>query len=357
MNEIVNMLEEIIFWLLGIEKNKPTSEKGISDQQLPPADRVRKESTPKVEPITRQRLTPSFQIDPKQFFRWAGQDIERWKLLIGAEVSHANYGYGTIKRIYRAAQNSKIIFFSIFLERFGSKEFYVSDFNMPDKPFVELLVNSKYHEVLQGNSYTPIITNIGSNADNKSTIPHRETVIKPPADLSCWKENWNEFVNVLSKYQIRFLYHFTDEANIPSILKHRGLFSWWYCQNNGIVIPRPGGDNLSRRLDHGRNLHDYVRLSFNDNQPMLAQAKFEGRIKNPFILKINPEVIVWKTTMFSDTNATANYSHIGQTFQDFQRINFDIISHHYYTEATKSFYQAEVLVKTCLPIEYILNLS
>jgi hypothetical protein len=53
------------------------------------------------------------------------------------------YGKGTIQTAYRVAKGSKIIYFSIFLARDVTfKEFYVSDFNMPDRPFVELLVDS-----------------------------------------------------------------------------------------------------------------------------------------------------------------------------------------------------------------------
>ena len=59
------------------------------------------------------------------------------------------------------------------------------------------------------------------------------------------------------------MYHFTDRANIPSIKKHGGPYSWYTCEQKSIEIKMPGGNQLSRDLDLRYNLHDYVRLSFN----------------------------------------------------------------------------------------------
>lgn len=63
------------------------------------------------------------------------------------------------------------------------------------------------------------------------------------------KENWNDFYQVLVSNGISYLYHFTDTRNIPSIKRHGGLFSWYYCKNNNINIPCQGGDYDSRELD------------------------------------------------------------------------------------------------------------
>lgn len=79
------------------------------------------------------------------------------------------------------------------------------------------------------------------------------------------KENWLAFKQVLENNGIRYLYHFTDRRNIPSIKRHGGLLSWSYCEKHKIDIPNPGGGNLSRNLDEMRNLQDYVRLSFTTN--------------------------------------------------------------------------------------------
>jgi hypothetical protein len=161
---------------------------------------------------------------------------------------------------------------------------------------------------------------------------------------------------MIERYQIKFLYHFTDTANIPSIIQHDGLYSWWFCQQNGISIPKPGANDISRQLDRHKDLQDYVRLSFNGNPPMLKQAVHEGRIEKPVVLKISSEVICWKATLFSDLNATANGAQIGGDIDDIKKIKFEIVTQPYCDEHTKPFYQAEVLVKTHIPVKYILNI-
>ena len=95
------------------------------------------------------------------------------------------------------------------------------------------------------------------------------------------KENWLAFKQVLENNGIRYLYHFTDRRNIPSIKRHGGLLSWSYCEKHKIDIPNPGGGNLSRNLDEMRNLQDYVRLSFTTEHPMMYVAMKDGRISNP----------------------------------------------------------------------------
>ena len=170
------------------------------------------------------------------------------------------------------------------------------------------------------------------------------------------KSDWNLFVKIVEHYQIKALYHFTDSANIASIKQHGGLYSWWFCQENGISIPKPGGNETSRELDRHKDLRDYVRLSFNQNSPMLKQALHDKRIEKYFVLKISPDLIYRETTKFSNMNATANNAYIGGDVEDFKRIKFEIVTQPTYPVEAKSFYQAEVLVKTHVPIQYILNM-
>jgi hypothetical protein len=90
---------------------------------------------------------------------------------------------------------------------------------------------------------------------------------------------------------------------------------------------------------------------------MLKQAIHEGRIEKPFLLEISPEVIYWKPTLFSNLNAAATNAQIGNGMEDFKRIRFEIATQPYYSDDTKSSYQAEVLVRTHIPIKYILNIN
>lgn len=172
------------------------------------------------------------------------------------------------------------------------------------------------------------------------------------------RANWPEFEKVLTDHGIRHLYHFTDRANLESIKRHGGLYSWSHCEQNGIRISRPGGNVLSRNLDTRGGLEDYVRLSFHHDPLMLFVAKRDGRITDPVMLQVDPEVVYWETTKFCDGNATANIAHTGGTLDDLRRVRFDVIKRgRWADDLEKHYLQAEVLVKTHVPARFIRNLA
>lgn len=176
------------------------------------------------------------------------------------------------------------------------------------------------------------------------------------------KNNWQQFKDVMDEHKIVKLYHFTDRDNLESIIKNGGLFSWMDCERKGIKIAKPGGGSLSRQLDNGRNLGDYVRVSFTTQHPMMYVAMKDGRVSNPVILEIDPEVIYWKGTCFSNMNA-ATYKvrpNIGETIDDFKQIHFQSVKarkHFDLPEEEQPFFQAEILVKNYIPLEYIKNIG
>jgi hypothetical protein len=169
------------------------------------------------------------------------------------------------------------------------------------------------------------------------------------------KANWPEFQKIVSSHKISALYHFTDASNLPSIRAHGGLFSWDHCQKQGIVINRRGSNDLSRTLDKHKGLEDFVRLTFNRKPPMLVVACNEGRIIKPHILLIDPEVMYWEGTQFSDINATANNSRIGPKIEHFKAIQFSVATKDDCQE-DRGHHQAEVLVKNHIPINFIRNI-
>lgn len=105
------------------------------------------------------------------------------------------------------------------------------------------------------------------------------------------RSNWQEFKALLERHNITKLYHFTDRDNLINIISHGGIYSWADCDKKGIKIPKPGGGDLSRRLDKRDGLQHYVRVSFTTEHPMMYVAMNDGRISNPVILEIDPEVI------------------------------------------------------------------
>jgi hypothetical protein len=171
------------------------------------------------------------------------------------------------------------------------------------------------------------------------------------------KEDWQQYANVLIENGVKYLYHFTDMRNLQSIIRHGGLLSWHYCEKHGINIPNPGGDELSRSLDRRYGLEDYVRLSFCDSHPMAYKLIKEGC--SVVVLKILADVALLKNTMYSDMNATYKHHSHGGGLEDLKRIDFDATKEHYVSKEDEIFrrHQAEVLVKTFVPIKYIVNLK
>ena len=176
------------------------------------------------------------------------------------------------------------------------------------------------------------------------------------------KSNWQEFKAVLEVHGITKLYHFTDRDNLESIIMNGGLYSWMDCERKGIKVNKPGGSTVSRQLDTSRSLGDYVRLSFTTQHPMMYVAMKDGRISNPVILEIDLEVVYWNESIYANLNA-ASYKaipNIGPNISDFKQIHFQSLKarkHFDLPEDEQPYFQAEVLVKNFIPLEYIKNIG
>ena len=174
------------------------------------------------------------------------------------------------------------------------------------------------------------------------------------------KINWQQYKDIIERNNIKCLYHFTDRENLESIISSGGLYSWADCKAKGIDIPKPGGSMQSRQLDTRDNLQNYVRVSFVTQHPMMYVAMNEGRISNPVILKIDPKVIWMEGTKYADRNATKNGAQVGGELSDFERIHFNAVKankHFDLDEDEQPFFQAEILVKNFIPLEYITNIA
>lgn len=174
------------------------------------------------------------------------------------------------------------------------------------------------------------------------------------------RNNWQEFKEILALHRIDKLYHFTDSENLKSIIQNGGLYSWADCEEKGITIAKPGGGEPSRKLDKRHGLEHYVRLSFTKRHPMMFVAKDDGRINDPVILEINPEILYEEDTLFSDRNAASNDAHVGGTLDDFKKIHFkSVIARKQFDleESEQPYFQAEILVKNFIPLKYITNIE
>lgn len=169
------------------------------------------------------------------------------------------------------------------------------------------------------------------------------------------KAESQRIINYLQENGIHYFYHFTAKKNLSSIIEQKGLFSWKYLLDNGIAIPDAGGDEWSRELDMNEGLEDYVRLSFCTDHPM----KYRKRSSAPVLLKIDIEVATFTETLFSDMNAASPKHKHGKNFSDLKRVDMNAVKRTYVSRDDPDFHthQAEVMVKTHLPIKYILNIN
>lgn len=178
---------------------------------------------------------------------------------------------------------------------------------------------------------------------------------------SSLKSDASEIVKFLRDNGIYYLYHFTEASNLPLIKSRKGLYSWSYLLSHDMKIPSPGGNDTSRGLDRDKGLEDYVRLSLCKSHPMAYRIhqETEGRA-NLVLLKIKIDVTMFESTRFSNVNATDKRAKIG-TDKEFLEENLDFeaigLDWCWGSDPRHKTRQAEVMVKTFIPIQYIVNLD
>lgn len=172
------------------------------------------------------------------------------------------------------------------------------------------------------------------------------------------KDDANDILNYLRMKGIRCFYHFTDRQNLNSIRKYGGLLSWYYCKEHNIDIPNPGGDKLSRNLDRRQSLEDYVRLSFCEHHPMAYRKHNEG--SDLFLLQVSIDVAAFRSALFSDRNAASSNFTCGSDLEHLKNVNINATQRHIVRRDEGEVFflhQAECMVKTFIPIEYIININ
>lgn len=170
------------------------------------------------------------------------------------------------------------------------------------------------------------------------------------------KADSKQILDYLQENGIQYFYHFTARKNVASIIANGGLFSWKYLLEHGIAIPvNSGGDEWSRQLDLKQKLEDYVRLSFCEDHPM----KYHRRNLDLVLLKIDIEVASFAGTLFSDINAASLRHKHGGEIDDLKKVDLRAVKRRYVSSTDDDFqkHQAEVMVKTHVPLKYIININ
>jgi hypothetical protein len=128
--------------------------------------------------------------------------------------------------------------------------------------------------------------------------------------------------NILDKYGITSVYHFTDEANLETIEKY-GLQSLRNILGLNIDVKHFGAEELSHNLDQRKGLDQYVHLAFIQDHPMYHVAKKRGNLKNPVWLEIDSSILFDENTLFCDKVANQTNANIFGIDKIIKQINFD----------------------------------
>ena len=163
--------------------------------------------------------------------------------------------------------------------------------------------------------------------------------------------------NILNLHSVKCFYHFTSRKNLASIRNNGGLYSWQYLKKHNIDIPVQGGGELSQGLDRYNGVADYVHLSFCNDHPMAYRHIQNG--EDIVVLEISTDVAMLDGTMFSDMNAVDSRANCAPGLKGLKLVDFVATSKRYVKSDDPLFKykQAEILVKTHVPLKYILNID
>lgn len=155
---------------------------------------------------------------------------------------------------------------------------------------------------------------------------------------------------------IECFYHFTEKENLESIRKNGGLLSHSKCLYDAVQVNTKGNMLYLRGKDASQFLEDYTRLSFCKNHPLARKRMSEGA--NLVLLKISPMVATFEGTLFADRDAAFEHIH-GPSLADLKRVRLSAVKKPIVLpdDTDYSYCQAEIMVHSFLPKEFILNLD
>ena len=119
-----------------------------------------------------------------------------------------------------------------------------------------------------------------------------------------WKECKQDFVNFLLTKNINFIWHITKLSNLSSIVKYGYLFSQNELKNRQINFNSSSND-LSKHLDEGKNIQDFVRFAFTFNNPLFLAFIKRHPDDNFCVFRMDIfNLLTFDDVVFSNINAT-----------------------------------------------------
>lgn len=172
-----------------------------------------------------------------------------------------------------------------------------------------------------------------------------------------YKSNKDEIRKYLHDNGIRYLYHFTERQKLKSIIKYGGLFSYKRAFDESIAMPVREDMALTRDKDAEKGLEDYVRTSFCPRLPKIKERQSEGA--ELVLLKIDLDVALFETTLYTDIEATQPNMKYGGDFDDLKKVNLKATQKAISRPEDDDYWQrqAEVLIKGFIPLKYIPNVN
>lgn len=191
----------------------------------------------------------------------------------------------------------------------------------------------------------------------KQVVPRLCSWAKQEHERTIDEKRRAEIRDYLRLHGVKYFYHFTARDNLPKIKSEGGLYSWGELEKRGVEIPHQGGGQLSRDLDKNYGLQDYVRLSFCSDHPMIYRHQQAG--VDMVLLKVSVEVAELEGVKFSDMNATKTGHRIDVGIDGLKLVDIKATQATFVSRDSLIFdvHQAEVLVKTHIPLKYILNID
>ena len=195
-------------------------------------------------------------------------------------------------------------------------------------------------------------------SDAKYEIEKFNNISNEKKDINSEKKRLKD--QHLSKIPFQGLFHITHKSNIPGILE-KGILSHTKAHNSNLF--KTDISNLSinekrSRLENIYNhpIHDYAPLYINPRNPMLESLCKKKNLREDLVLiKVSPNILVNNEILFTDGNAAETSSSFYNNLDDFNKLNWEIISDNYYLNHNdgKRIKCSEVLVHDHIDIPYI----
>ena len=164
----------------------------------------------------------------------------------------------------------------------------------------------------------------------------------------------------LEERRIRYLIHFTDEKNVPSI-RENGILSVEQLQQLGLTFKANDEDRYDGELD-------YISLSVSGmNQYLYKTFRYsKQKIKHGVAIVIDSSILykeISNLRIYCNTNAANSEATIGMDLESFENLFANVVDYkdrHFdrANEKRSSFeptdVQAEILWNKCVPTEYII---